>query len=104
MLGRRSGIATAAFAAARRWSTVVSLPALAAAVGIALAVGALAGVCPHPGSSAPAREALRLAWRPVLSSMSWRGSGCDPLCQPPSTARRASPCRRAIGQAGAARR
>jgi putative ABC transport system permease protein len=54
-------IATAAFAVARHWHAVVSLPSLAAAVAVALAVGALAGLYPaiRAAQLAPA-EALRL--------------------------------------------
>jgi putative ABC transport system permease protein len=55
-------IATAAFAAARNWHAVVSLPSLAAAVGVALAVGALAGIYPSiRAAQLPPAEALRLA-------------------------------------------
>jgi putative ABC transport system permease protein len=55
-------IATAAFAAARHWHAVVSLPSLAAAVGIALTVGALAGLYPAiRAAQLPPAEALRLA-------------------------------------------
>lgn len=54
-------IATAAFAAARHWHAVVSLPSLAAAVGIALAVGGLAGLYPAiRAAQLPPAEALRL--------------------------------------------
>jgi putative ABC transport system permease protein len=54
-------IATAAFAAARHWHAVVSLPSLVAAVGIALAVGALAGLYPAiRAAQLPPAEALRL--------------------------------------------
>jgi putative ABC transport system permease protein len=53
--------ATAAFAAARHWHTVVSLPSLGAAVGVALAVGALAGLYPAiRAAQLPPAEALRL--------------------------------------------
>lgn len=55
-------IATAAFAASRHWHAVVSLPSLAAAVGLALAVGALAGIYPAiRAAQLPPAEALRLA-------------------------------------------
>jgi putative ABC transport system permease protein len=55
-------IATAAFAAARHWHAVVSLPSLAAAVVVALAVGALAGLYPAiRAAQLPPAEALRLA-------------------------------------------
>jgi putative ABC transport system permease protein len=55
-------LATAAFAAARHWHAVVSLPSLAAAVGVALAVGALAGLYPAiRAAQLPPAEALRLA-------------------------------------------
>ena len=55
-------IATAAFAATRHWHAVVSLPSLGAAVGLALAVGALAGVYPAiRAAQLPPAEALRLA-------------------------------------------
>jgi putative ABC transport system permease protein len=55
------GITTAAFAATRHWHAVVSLPSLAAAVGIALAVGALAGLYPAiRAAQLPPAEALRL--------------------------------------------
>jgi putative ABC transport system permease protein len=55
-------IATAAFAAARHWHAVVSLPSLGAAVGVALAVGALAGIYPAiRAAQLPPAEALRLA-------------------------------------------
>jgi putative ABC transport system permease protein len=55
-------IATAAFAATRHWHAVVSLPSLAAAVGLALAVGALAGIYPAiRAAQLPPAEALRLA-------------------------------------------
>jgi putative ABC transport system permease protein len=55
-------IATAAFAAARHWHAVVTLPSLAAAVGVALAVGALAGLYPAiRAAQLPPAEALRLA-------------------------------------------
>jgi len=54
-------IATAAFAATRHWQAVVSLPSLAAAVGIALAVGALAGLYPAVrAAQLPPAEALRM--------------------------------------------
>jgi len=54
-------IATAAFAAARHWHTVVSLPSLGAAVGVALAVGALAGLYPAVrAAQLPPADALRL--------------------------------------------
>jgi putative ABC transport system permease protein len=54
-------IATAAFAATRHWHAVVSLPSLAAAVGIALTVGALAGLYPAiRAAQLPPAEALRL--------------------------------------------
>jgi putative ABC transport system permease protein len=54
-------IATAAFAATRNWHAVVSLPSLAAAVGVALAVGALAGLYPAiRAAQLPPAEALRL--------------------------------------------
>ena len=55
-------IATAAFAAARHWHAVVSLPSLAAAMGVALAVGAVAGLYPAiRAAQLPPAEALRLA-------------------------------------------
>jgi len=55
-------VATTAFAAARHWHAVVSLPSLAAAVGIALTVGALAGLYPAiRAAQLPPAEALRLA-------------------------------------------
>jgi len=55
-------MATAAFAAARHWHAVVSLPSLAAAVGVALVVGALAGLYPAiRAAQLPPAEALRLA-------------------------------------------
>ena len=56
-----AAIATAAFAAARHWHAVVSLPSLCAAVGVALAVGALAGLYPAVrAAQLPPAEALRL--------------------------------------------
>jgi putative ABC transport system permease protein len=55
-------VATAAFAATRHWHAVVSLPSLGAAVGLALAVGALAGIYPAiRAAQLPPAEALRLA-------------------------------------------
>jgi putative ABC transport system permease protein len=55
-------IATVAFAAARHWHAVVSLPSLGAAVGVALAVGALAGLYPAVrAAQLPPAEALRLS-------------------------------------------
>ena len=55
-------IATAAFATARHWHAVVSLPNLGAAVGLAVAVGALAGIYPAiRAAQLPPAEALRLA-------------------------------------------
>jgi putative ABC transport system permease protein len=55
-------MATAAFAAARHWHAVVSLPSLGAAVGLALAVGGLAGIYPAiRAAQLPPAEALRLA-------------------------------------------
>jgi putative ABC transport system permease protein len=55
-------IATAAFAATRHWHAVVSLPSLGAAVGLALAVGAMAGIYPAiRAAQLPPAEALRLA-------------------------------------------
>ncbi|HSR83183.1 MAG TPA: ABC transporter permease [Streptosporangiaceae bacterium] len=60
--GALGAIATAAFAAARHWHAVVSLPSLAAAVGVALVVGALAGLYPAiRAAQLPPAEALRLA-------------------------------------------
>jgi putative ABC transport system permease protein len=54
-------VATAAFAAARHWHTVVSLASLGAAVGVALAVGALAGLYPAVrAAQLPPAEALRM--------------------------------------------
>jgi len=54
-------IATAAFAATRHWHTVVSLGSLAGAVGIALTVGALAGLYPAiRAAQLPPAEALRM--------------------------------------------
>jgi putative ABC transport system permease protein len=54
-------IATAAFASARHWHAVVSLPSLAAAIGIALAVGGLAGLYPAiRAAQLPPADALRL--------------------------------------------
>jgi putative ABC transport system permease protein len=54
-------IATAAFAAIRHWHAVVSLPSLAGAVGIALTVGALAGLYPAiRAAQLPPAEALRM--------------------------------------------
>jgi putative ABC transport system permease protein len=56
------GIATAAFAATRHWPAVVPLTSLAAAVGIAVLVGGLAGLYPalRAARLSPA-EALRLS-------------------------------------------
>ena len=55
-------VATAAFAAARHWHAVVSLPSLAAAVGVAVLVGALAGLYPAiRAAQLPPAAALRLA-------------------------------------------
>jgi putative ABC transport system permease protein len=54
-------IATASFAAARHWHAVISLPSLGAAVGVALTVGALAGLYPAiRAAQLPPAEALRL--------------------------------------------
>jgi putative ABC transport system permease protein len=54
------GYATAVYAAARSWRAVVPVPALLAAVGIALLLGAVAGLYPalRAARMAPA-EALR---------------------------------------------
>lgn len=55
-------VATVAFAAARHWHAVVSLPSLAAAVGVAVLVGALAGLYPAiRAAQLPPAAALRLA-------------------------------------------
>ena len=55
------GFATTVYAAARHWSAVVPVPVLLAAVGVALALGAVAGLYPalRAARLAPA-EALRI--------------------------------------------
>ncbi len=55
------GFATTVYASARHWSAVVPVPVLLAAVGVALALGAAAGVYPalRAARLAPA-EALRI--------------------------------------------
>ena len=55
------GFATTVFAAARKWSAVVPVPVLLASVGIALVLGAVAGLYPalRAARLAPA-EALRI--------------------------------------------